>query len=710
MSSRCDYKNELARDSLRWLDLGFAGVRKEDADRQGRTVRRIVRGLYRDGIPGMILGDEVGMGKTYETFGVIAALFRHNPRARIAVLTHSATMAQEWRSRWMQFTGKASEGDRSRDAHGPGAVSAEIAAQLPDAAELEGAHQLGERGLAIGSYETIKCISSDVARGVLERSIERRWLRKRTLRRLRKALFGSTARYAGGLDGTREPSRTQLNRIWNCYDGVDGWNSQAAVLRELRRVAFQCARTKKALDLLVVDEAHKLAGVQRRVFFQEVLGGRSERALYVTATPFALDVSDLFDRIQDIFGATGRDVGRLEPLRRLLDQYRECVEARQPLPPAVRRGVQYELGQFLVRSTWSSEFPGTARDRRKVHRLVAMDATENEAHALAALVLERAFYSLERGGGRTHRAVHRETLCSSHAAIRDAAERSERGSRWPSLLAAVPPLLPPDESPKFQKAVSFLIDLARRREKVVVFCKRLATIDALAAAIQNGVSDLTAAERQRWKGVQPRASELDFRDRPQFRLAVHLGHRVSRGAERQTVAKVRALLSRVGGNGTDAQWDATWGPRRRVEWVAKLTGETRSNAEQGRSIEDVIFSFNLPGPPYVVLCTGVAREGIDLHRWCRRVLHYDLEWNPAYAEQEVGRVDRMQSLSWRETKPVEIFYVWQSGTYEERIADAVERRLAMMRTLLGAGEWLAADAEGQESFDRLDEYRLDFTP
>jgi len=62
--------------------------------------------------------------------------------------------------------------------------------------------------------------------------------------------------------------------------------------------------------------------------------------------------------------------------------------------------------------------------------------------------------------------------------------------------------------------------------------------------------------------------------------------------------------------------------------------------------EAVQFTFNLPGPPYVLLCTKIAREGIDLHLWCRRVVQYDLEWNPALMEQQIGRVDRCRrSLS-----------------------------------------------------------------
>jgi len=51
----------------------------------------------------MILGDEVGMGKTYEVFGVIAPLLRVSKRARVVVLAHSEEMAQTWHDRWGQF-------------------------------------------------------------------------------------------------------------------------------------------------------------------------------------------------------------------------------------------------------------------------------------------------------------------------------------------------------------------------------------------------------------------------------------------------------------------------------------------------------------------------------------------------------------------------------------------------------------------------------
>ena len=91
-------------------------------------------------------------------------------------------------------------------------------------------------------------------------------------------------------------------------------------------------------------------------------------------------------------------------------------------------------------------------------------------------------------------------------------------------------------------------------------------------------------------------------------------------------------------------------------------------------------------------------------------MHYDLEWNPAFMEQQVGRVDRLGSYSSRVKKPVEILFVFQPNTYEERIAQVVQQRCEMLRILLGAGQWLAGAREEQSSLSRLDKYRLDFSP
>lgn len=58
-------------------------------------------------------------------------------------------------------------------------------------------------------------------------------------------------------------------------------------------------------------------------------------------------------------------------------------------------------------------------------------------------------------------------------------------------------------------------------------------------------------------------------------------------------------------------------------------------------------AFNSPLPPDVLVCTSVGSEGIDLHRYCRHVIHHDVPWNPASLEQKTGRVDRVNSLAER---------------------------------------------------------------
>ena len=42
----------------------------------------------------------------------------------------------------------------------------------------------------------------------------------------------------------------------------------------------------------------------------------------------------------------------------------------------------------------------------------------------------------------------------------------------------------------------------------------------------------------------------------------------------------------------------------------------------------------------ILIASSVGQEGIDLQTYCRHVVHFDLEWNPARMEQREGRVDR----------------------------------------------------------------------
>ena len=79
-----------------------------------------------------------------------------------------------------------------------------------------------------------------------------------------------------------------------------------------------------------------------------------------------------------------------------------------------------------------------------------------------------------------------------------------------------------------------------------------------------------------------------------------------------------------------------------AEAVVLVTGDS------GIDRDAVFNGFNTPLLPDILVCTQVGQEGIDLHRHCRHVVHYDLGWNPATLEQRTGRTDRLGSKAMRE--------------------------------------------------------------
>ncbi|MDF3069767.1 MAG: hypothetical protein K0R38_5368 [Polyangiaceae bacterium] len=123
--------------------------------------------------------------------------------------------------------------------------------------------------------------------------------------------------------------------------------------------------------------------------------------------------------------------------------------------------------------------------------------------------------------------------------------------------------------------------------------------------------------------------------------------------------------------------------------------------------ERVFAGFNSPLLPEVLICTSVGQEGIDLHRHCRNVIHYDLAWNPAVLEQRTGRVDRIGSKTFRERQAAAVVdagsYLnvgvpFLAGTYDERMFEEIRVRAQTFEVLTG-GDVAADNLEGNEDED-----------
>ena len=102
-------------------------------------------------------------------------------------------------------------------------------------------------------------------------------------------------------------------------------------------------------------------------------------------------------------------------------------------------------------------------------------------------------------------------------------------------------------------------------------------------------------------------------------------------------------------------------------------GETLMELHGSLSREDrdrVINAFQTkPGPDSpvrILLATDAASEGINLHNFCKYLIHVEIPWNPTVMEQRNGRIDRHGQKS----KEVFIWHPVGKGFDPERAADS----------------------------------------
>lgn len=91
---------------MRWelsgkVSLRNERIRDEDADRQQRTAAEILRRLADQ--PGVVLADEVGMGKTYVALAVAASVLDATRRKHPVVVMVPSAVAEKWPAEWAVF-------------------------------------------------------------------------------------------------------------------------------------------------------------------------------------------------------------------------------------------------------------------------------------------------------------------------------------------------------------------------------------------------------------------------------------------------------------------------------------------------------------------------------------------------------------------------------------------------------------------------------
>jgi ERCC4-related helicase len=99
--------------------------------------------------------------------------------------------------------------------------------------------------------------------------------------------------------------------------------------------------------------------------------------------------------------------------------------------------------------------------------------------------------------------------------------------------------------------------------------------------------------------------------------------------------------------------------------------------------DTVISIFNSPFGPDVLVVTDKLSEGIDLHRYCRHLIHYELDPSPIRTVQRNGRLRRVNS--WAAVTGQSICYAYPAfrGTRDHRLVQIMKRRIDSFSLLLG---------------------------
>lgn len=122
-----------------------------------------------------------------------------------------------------------------------------------------------------------------------------------------------------------------------------------------------------------------------------------------------------------------------------------------------------------------------------------------------------------------------------------------------------------------------------------------------------------------------------------------------------------------------------------LKWLQKhLTADLKTKPRQLEILhggmtdteqQDLVERFGrLDDPLRVLLCSDVASEGLNLHYFCHRLVHFDLPWSLMVFQQRNGRVDR-----YGQKHQPQIVYLFTETTNERvkgdwRILEILERK------------------------------------
>ncbi|MEI8281008.1 MAG: helicase-related protein [Armatimonadota bacterium] len=363
-------------------------ISEEDAARQDRTARDILKRLSKQ--PGLILADEVGMGKTFVALAVAVSVALENRGKRPVVVMVPSSLKDKWPADFSLFCEKCLPANLSKKIRGGQADRAvQFLKFLDDPADRRKSvifltHGAMSQGLndqwvmlaliwqSLHRRKGVDQLRCALCR-VMGELLQMKWVDNRDSDLWETLLATHPSEWLKPIQGVIEEEEDDpvpeavwkvlpelntdevynalkeipLRKSKNFHDNVV--NARRVIKDEVRKLWKEClTKTRFRLPLLILDEAHHLKNADTRLaslFRSEdaqgdadeisrgPLAGVFERMLFLTATPFQLghgELCSVLDRFDGISwsGVSAPECGREGFAKQRVDM-RETLDAAQ---------------------------------------------------------------------------------------------------------------------------------------------------------------------------------------------------------------------------------------------------------------------------------------------------------------------------------------------------------------------------------------------
>ncbi|MPS82136.1 MAG: DEAD/DEAH box helicase [Achromobacter sp.] len=526
-------------------------------------------------------------------------------------------------------------------------------------------------------------------------------------------------------------------------------NGQIAVSTHAKARQLKC-------DLLIVDEAHRTRSEGTRLASAIRKQGKDIRHIVVlTATPFSIDSRDLARLLvrvgadRTVIKSTedfarqlenlwkGKEIGDPTQIAtQLAESARIAIEAIKPY--VIRHGIndlseheRAKFGKFEVRDP-RSEIGGTM-----LEAMLRMDRALLLGHRANA-------WSGKRRNDPRYHVARGKLLDDLNALDKNTAERDEPDARQAAthVRAARRCLKSVPVHPKVDAVAMEVQRIVRSNEKVLAFCDHHVPAGELADELTRRLQRLPVERSpdshtwmQAWEeALSDTSGKGDpFLPRAKLKFIEWLcsagvrsqvaGWLASSLRKKMKAPELARLLKETEARGgTDRESIAAQAGRLYLQLTDKESRSTRARllgdplTLPGASMsmvcavceipqkandpsiffanqpDTVLAIFNSPFGPDVLVTTDKLSEGVDLHRFCRHLIHYELDPSPVRTVQRNGRLRRVGSWAARTGQPIVISYPALKGTRDERLVEIMQMRLRQFDLLLGGvGQDIDAD-------------------